>query len=160
MITIPEDQIAELIEYRKFFKDPQFFKIFRMFYALAVVPEDVQNNPFLLFIDKESVIRNFHNVFDEDNEEIAIRFYNVLLMVKNEKPVKFEDKVLEKKKGEIDVVQYFRTIKKLCHNNIKETTEYMKLAFRFLDYDDDGNIGSVDILNLRKSLNHELVERI
>ena len=41
MIPVADDQISELVEYRQFFKDPQFFKIFRIFYALAVVPEDV-----------------------------------------------------------------------------------------------------------------------
>ena len=36
----------------------------------------------------------------------------------------------------------------------------MKLAFNFLDYDNNGNIGSVDILNLKNSLNPETLETI
>lgn len=36
----------------------------------------------------------------------------------------------------------------------------MRLAFQFMDYDDDGSIGSVDILNLRKSFDLSLVESI
>ena len=44
--------------------------------------------------------------------------------------------------------------------NLKETSEFMRLAFNFLDYDDDGSIGSVDILNLRKSFNIKEVEEI
>lgn len=36
----------------------------------------------------------------------------------------------------------------------------MRLAFRFLDYDDNGSIGSVDILNLRKTFNTEMVDKI
>ena len=35
-----------------------------------------------------------------------------------------------------------------------------KLAFRFLDYDNSGTIGSVDILNLKESFEEEELERI
>ena len=36
----------------------------------------------------------------------------------------------------------------------------MKLAFNFLDYDNNGNIGSVDILNLKRSLKEEELEAV
>ena len=36
----------------------------------------------------------------------------------------------------------------------------MELAFRFMDYDDNGNIGSVDILNLKRSLDRETLEEL
>lgn len=94
MIQVSDDQINELVEYRQFFKDPTFFKIFRIFYALSIVPEDVQNNPFLLFLDKESILKNFYKVFGVDNEEIAIRFYCLLLKVKG------KQKKREEKEGE------------------------------------------------------------
>ena len=35
-----------------------------------------------------------------------------------------------------------------------------KLAFRFLDYDNSGTIGSVDILNLKESFDEDELERI
>ena len=37
IVVITDDQIKELVEYRKFFKDPTYFKIFRMFYAFVLV---------------------------------------------------------------------------------------------------------------------------
>jgi hypothetical protein len=36
----------------------------------------------------------------------------------------------------------------------------MELAFRFMDFDDNGNIGSVDILNLKRSLNMDRLEEL
>lgn len=36
----------------------------------------------------------------------------------------------------------------------------MRMAFHFLDYDDNGSIGSVDILNLRKSFDQSHVDMI
>ena len=36
----------------------------------------------------------------------------------------------------------------------------MKLAFNFLDLDNNGNIGSVDILNLKRSLKEEDLEAV
>jgi len=44
---------------------------------LAVIPRDANNNPMSPYIDKKSIIRNFHKVFNIENEEIAVRFFSL-----------------------------------------------------------------------------------
>lgn len=49
-------------------------------------------------------------------------------------------------------------IVQLCDPKLNDCA--MKLGFRFLDYDNSGTIGSVDILNLKESFEEEELERI
>lgn len=77
MIHVDAEIIIELIHYRDYFKDPQFFKLFRIFYSMANIPEDAENNVFKVYIDKHSIIKNFHKNFGIESEEIAIRFFNM-----------------------------------------------------------------------------------
>lgn len=63
MVLVDEKKVYDLIWYRTFFGNPNFFKIFRAFYKLANVPEDAQNNPFAMFLDKNSLMRSFEEVF-------------------------------------------------------------------------------------------------
>lgn len=39
-LLINEAQVHELISYRQFFGGPNFFRVFRIFYKLANIPED------------------------------------------------------------------------------------------------------------------------
>lgn len=50
-----------------------------MFYLMSNIPEGTQDNPFNLYMDKNSVLRSFSSVFDIDDEEIAIRFYSLFV---------------------------------------------------------------------------------
>ena len=84
MIIIPEYKITKLIEYRNFFGSPTFFKIFRAFYKLSNIPYETQNNPFALYMDRESCIRGFKEVFDISFEEIAVRFYKMFTLSDDE----------------------------------------------------------------------------
>ena len=53
--------------------------MFRIFYRLANVPDDAQNNPFMLYMDLVSILRNFEEVFGVKNEEVAHRFHSMFV---------------------------------------------------------------------------------
>jgi hypothetical protein len=76
---IHDYSIYDLIQSRQYFGAPNFFRIFRIFYQLSNVPEDTQNNPFALYLDEASMIRNFESVFGINNEEIAVRFFRLFI---------------------------------------------------------------------------------
>lgn len=65
--------------FRQNFGSPNFFRLFKIFYYLSQIPKDAQNNPFLIFIDRKSICKNFYRVFGEQNDEIAIRIYNLFV---------------------------------------------------------------------------------
>lgn len=52
-------------------------------------------------------------------------------------------------KYQIKILQFYKTVQQICDENNKNNN-FIKLAFRFFDYDNNGFIGSVDIINLRK----------
>lgn len=74
---VDKKEAEELINMRTNFGNINFFRIFRIFYKLAVIPRDAHNNPMAPYIDKKSIIRNFYKVFNIENEEIAVRFYSL-----------------------------------------------------------------------------------
>jgi hypothetical protein len=76
---VNETQIFELVQFRAHFGGPNFFRVFRMFYQLSNVPEDAQNNPFALYLDEASLVRNFESVFGVKNEEVAVRFFRLFI---------------------------------------------------------------------------------
>ena len=84
MIHIAGSYVQELVKYKGKFGAPNFFKLFRAFYKMCVIPKEAQNNPMCLYMDRASTIRGFKEVFNIDNEEIAIRFYKVLTISKEE----------------------------------------------------------------------------
>jgi hypothetical protein len=43
-----------------------------------VIPEEAQNNPFAIYMDRLSTIRGFQEVFGIKEDEVAIRFYKML----------------------------------------------------------------------------------
>jgi len=100
-------------------------------------------------MDKASILKGFSDVFGIDNEEIAIRF-SILFIQPLSLPKEYK----------IDILRYFFVVKSICEERDKTGSNYLKLAFRFLDYDDNGNIGSVDILNLKKSLHVDQMDKI
>ena len=67
-------KVNDLIKYREIFGHPNFFKVFRAFYALSHIPEESQNNPLVLYMNRGSCIKYFERVFGHENEEVAIRF--------------------------------------------------------------------------------------
>ena len=90
-------KVHDLIAFRLIFGAPNFFKLFRAFYALCHVPEECQNNPLVIHMNRNSCVKNFERVFGHDNEEVAIRFnelfvepeglpkmYNVDILVSDE----------------------------------------------------------------------------
>ena len=76
---VTDDNVYKLIEHRAYFGLPNFFRIFRIFYQLATVPEDAQNNPFALVLDQQSMVENFSSIFKVDNEEVAVRFFKLFI---------------------------------------------------------------------------------
>jgi len=76
---INETAIYELLRFRAHFGPPNFFRVFRLFYSLSIIPEDAQNNPFALYLDEASILRNFESVFGVNNEEVAIRFFRLFI---------------------------------------------------------------------------------
>lgn len=147
---VNDDNVYKLVEHRSFFGPANFFRVFRIFYQLAVIPEDAQNNPFALTLDENSTVRNFESAFGIKNEEIAVRFFKL-----------FMAPLGEPKLYHIDIMRWYFVIQNLCDNqNPKKNPNYQKLAFNFFDYDSNGSIGSVDIHNLKKSLENCFTESI
>ena len=87
-------------------------------------------------------------MFGVNNDELALRF-GMLFVEPPGLP----------KLNKIDIIRFYEVV-----NCIRDTggknTEYLKLAFRFMDYDNDGAIGSVDILKLRDSIAGDETEKI
>jgi hypothetical protein len=44
---------------------------------LCHIPDDAQNNPLILYMDENSVLKGFRATFGIQNEEIALRFYKL-----------------------------------------------------------------------------------
>jgi hypothetical protein len=44
---------------------------------MSQIPECAENNPFSLYMDKESCLQNFKHLFGVDNEEVALRFFTM-----------------------------------------------------------------------------------
>lgn len=84
MMVVPGTDITALNKYKDHFGKPNFYKLFRSFYKMCQIPKEAQNNPLGIYMDKNSVVRGFKEVFDIDNEEIAIRFYKVFTVSKAE----------------------------------------------------------------------------
>lgn len=117
-----------------------------IFYFMAKIPEDAENNPFAIYIDKKSCLKNFKHVFGIDNLEIATRFFILL-----SEP---EDK---KFTPHVGILRWFYICSKICKPN---TDQFYNLGFRFYDYDHNEFIGSVDIINIIKNLDHAMVIKL
>lgn len=69
--------MAALSFYKEHFGPENFFNIFKCFYQLAHVPENAQNNPAELYIDRSSMVKGFKITFGIDFEEVAVRVFNL-----------------------------------------------------------------------------------
>ena len=92
-------------------------------------------------MDENSAIKGFKAVFGIDNEEIAVRFYRLFVLPVN-KHVKMD---------KISLLRFYYVVTLMC-NLTHESRLYINLGFDFYDFDKNGNIGSVDIINLYKFL--------
>lgn len=103
-------------------------------------------------MDESSVLRGFQATFGIDCEEVAIRFYRLFLIP----PSQTADK---QKMKRVDLLQFFETVLKLTdRSNYGESL--IQKAFKFYDYDEDGAIGSVDIVNLLRHLDQKKMEKV
>jgi hypothetical protein len=102
---VNDDNVYKLIEHRTFFGAPNFFRIFRIFYELAVIPEDAQNNPFALVLEQHSMVKNFESVFKVENEEVAVRFFKLFIAPLG-----------QPKTYKIDIMRWYFVIQNLCDN--------------------------------------------
>lgn len=119
---------------------------------------------------------NYQSVFgNQINEEVAIRIFNILtdkrtikqIMTYGKTPLstcrdpdemnrdwrKTELKALYN--DQIGILAFFNRIIQIrdpCLSNV--------ISFRFLDFDDSGALGSIDILNLSESFEHEEMENV
>ena len=113
---------------------------------LSKIPSDAQNNPFAMYMSQRSCIRGFKFVFGIDIEEVAIRFYNL-----------FVDQEAVPRVYEIDVVQFFNTALTIAN---QDKISFKELGFKYYDYDSNGQIGSVDIVNFIKYLPYDKIKKI
>lgn len=60
----------------------------------------------------------------------------------------------------IDILRYYQVLSAIFQPFTKFNKDNWKLAFRIFDYDNNGTIGSVDILKLRMSMETPELERI
>lgn len=79
VVTVSDNYLTDLTACRHALGSANFFKVFRTFYYLANIPKNTHNNPMALFIDKNSLMTHFTQVFGLANSEIAVRFYNMLV---------------------------------------------------------------------------------
>lgn len=145
-MLLPLESIKDLFFHRKLLGMANFLNFFRVFYMLAEIPKDAQNNPLAMYMSQRSCIRGFKYVFGIDIEEVAIRFYNL-----------FVDQTAVPKVYEIDVVQFFNTAIIMADD---EKVAFKELGFKYYDYDSNGQIGSVDIVNFIKYLPYDKIKKI
>jgi hypothetical protein len=143
------DEVKELYSYRIHFGLENFFNIFRCFYMLSNIPKTAQNNPFLLYMDENSVKAGFKAVFGIDIEEISLRFYRLFIQ-----PVHKTEQFYK-----IGIIRFFYTVAQICCTSHQERN-YIRMGFDFYDYDSNGSIGSVDIINLYKYLSYDKLVKI
>ena len=142
-------KVHDLIAFRLIFGAPNVFKLFRAFNALCHVPEECQNNPLVIHMNRNSCVKNFERVFGHDNEEVAIRF-NELFVEPEGLPKMYN----------VDIFRFYHVMSTIFaqREGDKSDITFIRIAFRFLDYDNNGSIGSVDILNLKKSFDQKEID--
>ena len=59
VVTVSDNYLTDLTACRHTLGSANFFKVFRIFYFLANIPNNVHNNPLALFIDKNSLMTHF-----------------------------------------------------------------------------------------------------
>jgi len=79
MVFVVAEHVKELRFYKEHFGLDNFFNIFYIFYHLAHIPKDAENNVFSLYIDQSSIVRGFCHMFGVPIEEVALRFFNLLI---------------------------------------------------------------------------------
>lgn len=139
--VIEYDEVRELYSYKEHFGIENFYNILRCFYLLSNIPKDAENNPFTLYMDGPSAVRGFKPCFGIDIEEVALRFYRLFIQ-----PVGKTKRLYK-----IGILRFYHTAAQLCSLHYPQKN-YLKIGFSFYDYDQNGNIGSVDIINMYKSL--------
>lgn len=72
---------------------------------------------------------------------MALRFHRLFVL-----PVNKTEKLYK-----IGILRFYYTVTQMCLLTSPDKN-YMKMGFNFYDYDQNGNIGSVDILNFYKCL--------
>ena len=115
---------------------------------MSNVTPDTENNIFNLYMDTFSVVRGFDTVFGVDVEEVAIRFFNL-----------FVEPLGKPKMLKIDINRFYYVVKQICDIE-SESLGHIAMAFRFYDYDNNKNIGSVDIVNLIKTLPANKINKV
>ena len=121
-------------------------------------------------MDRLSTIRGFEEAFGVKEEEVAIRFYKMLsLSPKASDPRTYHpsdpaSKLAEERYAAYEVgqdIRYPSRIKILrfyaAMQDFLDVDDqiHTKMAFNFYDYDNNGNIGSVDIINLKRHFTFE-----
>lgn len=147
VILLNQEQIRELFVAKKFLGIANFLNIFRAFYLLSEIPKDAQNNPFGIYMTQKSCLRGFKAAFGIDIEEVAIRFYQLFVSEGEGKQRIYN----------IDLIQWLNIMKKICGSDKRGHEE---LGFRFYDYDRNGQVGSVDIVNFLKFLPYDKIKKI
>jgi hypothetical protein len=59
LIILNADIVREIFSFKEHFGAANFIKIFRVFYLLSNIPDEAENNPFVLYMDENSVVRGF-----------------------------------------------------------------------------------------------------
>lgn len=162
MIVISENKIRKLCMYRERLGSPTFFKVFRAFYKLCQLSHETQNNPFALFMDRQSCIRGFGLAFGVNVRfpgmmEIASRFFNLFTISEEEIMIKTSDtyspkqdrRVYPERAHQVGLLRWFKVILLLLDvDNEDHRQMHLRLMFLFYDYDCNGSIGSVDVASL------------
>jgi len=97
-------------------------------------------------MDENSSARGFKYIFGIEMEEVAIRFYRMFVEPQGMPRMVY-----------VDVYRFMAVTKMMCQANFEEIGA---LAFRFYDYDQNGSIGSVDILNFIRHLDQPKIAKI
>mmetsp|Transcript_31595 Transcript_31595/g.30905 ORF Transcript_31595/g.30905 Transcript_31595/m.30905 type:complete len:127 (-) Transcript_31595:256-636(-) len=91
-----------------------------------------------IYFTNQSMVANFHKVFGVPNEQLALRLYKIF------SPHHYFRKIY--------FIEFLKVIMAMLYGNQYDKDKYL---FNFYDFDKDGHINGVDLVNLVESVPKE-----
>lgn len=118
-------------EFYQYFKKNHLKNLEKNFIILA--KKEVNDNEKEIYINEDSIVKGFEQVFGYKNESMAKRLYMYFANYKSKARVSFE--------------QYMRRFFSMIYGSLSEKN---RISFSMYDYDCNGSISSLDIYDLLK----------
>lgn len=103
---------------------------------------------------------HYQSVLNLKNEEIGIRIFALLMDTERVRPKLTQCKDLSEVNRDLtpDKIGFLRFVNRIMR--LKDPASAITLSFRFLDFDNSGALGSIDILNLQKCFDPEKLDEV